>query len=355
MHAEVENRRLAIPKGSSCAQGSVLVVLVAFAFLAFAAETSILLPAGVAERYALWKVGASDWATAHLPAFILPIVRTFAAIALSPLLYLGFAAVLMAERIVPVDREQPAFSHGVVHDGVAWFLINTPLRGLVFSATLGLVYLVLDNLAPFVRINSELTNRLPVWLLVVAAVVVGDFGKWLQHYLSHKLSLLWHFHSIHHSQRELNLFTQARFHVVEMITLAPILYLPLYALNLDFELAVWILLAIEWHGRITHANLRTNFGPLRYALVTPQSHRVHHSRERRHHDRNFGTLFSCWDRLFGTHWKNENEYPPTGIADEQFPCEQSVAPASLLADYFAQLVYPFQQVTRARRDSNDAV
>ena len=354
MQAEVETHRLATSRDDRWLWGVALAVLIALALVAWAAESSILLPANISSHYAQLKSAAATWATDHLPAFALPIVRTFAAIALSPLLYLGFAAVLVAERLAPADREQPAFGHAVVHDSVAWFLINTPLRGFAFAATLGLVYFVLDNFAPFLRISPELTSQVPVWLLVVAAVVVGDFGKWLQHFVSHKSPLMWHFHSVHHSQRELNLFTQARFHAVEMFTLAPILYLPLYVLNLDFELAVWILLAIEWHGRITHANLRTNFGPLRYVFVTPQSHRVHHSRERCHHDRNFGTLFSFWDRLFGTHWKRDDDYPATGIADERFPLEQSARPTSVLANYFAQLIYPFQQLFRPRRDSHDA-
>jgi sterol desaturase/sphingolipid hydroxylase (fatty acid hydroxylase superfamily) len=353
MHADVETHRPVAVDGKSAVWSCALLALVALALLAWALESSILFPSQFADHYAALKTSFSDWAAATLPASLLPIVRTFAALALSPLLYLGFAAVLVAERLAPADVEQPAFGHGAIHDGVAWYLINTPLRGFVFAATLGLVYFVLDRFAPFLRVSPAVTDALPTWLLVIAALVVGDLGKWLQHYASHKVPFLWHFHSVHHSQRELNLFTQARFHAVEMITLAPILYLPLYVLNLDFELAVWILLAIEWHGRITHANLRTNFGPLRYALVTPQSHRVHHSRERQHHDRNFGTLFSIWDRLFGTQWRNDHEYPATGIDDERFPFERSAAPSNLLANYFAQLVYPFSALARSRRDPAD--
>lgn len=354
MYAEVETHRPAEVHGNRYAWSVACALLIALAILAGALESSTLLPASVFEQYETLKIDAADWTAANIPAFALPIIRTFAALVLSPLLYIGFAAVLVAERLAPADPEQSFFGHGVIHDSVVWYLINTPLRGFVFAATLGLVYLALDSFTPFLRVSPGITAQLPVWLLVLAAVVVGDLGKYLQHRVSHKVRWLWHFHSVHHSQRELNLFTQARFHAVEMITLAPILYLPLYVLNLDFQLAVWILLLIEWHGRITHANLRTNFGPLRYAFVTPQSHRVHHSRERQHHDRNFGTLFSFWDRLFGTHWHNEDEYPATGIEDERFPLEKSVRATNLLANYFAQLVYPFQQIARSRRDSNDA-
>jgi sterol desaturase/sphingolipid hydroxylase (fatty acid hydroxylase superfamily) len=133
------------------------------------------------------------------------------------------------------------------------------------------------------------------------------------------------------------------------VTLAPIMYLPLAVLNLDFDLAVWIVLGVEWYARISHANLRTHFGPLRFALVTPQSHRIHHSLERRHRDQNFGTLFCIWDRLFGTQWPGHDEYPATGIADESFPSESAPGIANLLTSYFAQLYYPFQQLVKSFR------
>lgn len=349
MRAEVETRPLAASIGKRQALYFSLALLVVLAIMAWAAESSVLLPAGIADRYALLKTSASEWTTAHLPESMLPIVRTFAALALTPLLYLGFAAVLVAERLLPADDEQSVISRGMVHDGVAWYLINTPLRVFVFAGAIGLFYFVFDNCLPFLRIKPELTGAIPTWILVVAAVLVSDLMKWIQHYLHHKVPYLWHFHSVHHSQRELNLFTQARFHAVEMFTLAPILYLPLYVLNLDFELAMWILLIAEWHGRITHANLRTHFGPLRHVLVTPQSHRIHHSLERRHHDQNFGTMFSFWDRLFGTQWHDHQEYPATGIGDQEFPWEESVRGTNLLANYFAQLIYPFQQWVKAWR------
>lgn len=326
-----------------------LLALVVLAVAAWALESSILLPEHVLRAYRSLAASIDSWATANVPAAILPFLRSVAAVVMSPLVYLGFAAVFVAERIAPADELQQPISRGLVHDGVAWFLINAPLSAFAFAGTLAAMYFVLDNYLPSIRIDPELTARLPTWVLVVAAVVLGDLLKWIHHVVTHKVPFLWHFHSIHHSQRELNLFTQARFHAVEFVTLAPVMYLPLAILNLDFELAVWIVLGIEWYSRITHANLRTHFGPLRYALVTPQSHRIHHSLEHRHRDRNFGTLFSLWDRLFGTQWPQHEEYPATGIADESFPSETAPGFASLLASYFAQLLYPFRQLMKSRR------
>jgi sterol desaturase/sphingolipid hydroxylase (fatty acid hydroxylase superfamily) len=305
------------------------------------------------ERYELLQTTINAWAAAHLPAIAAPIVRSLAAFALSPLLYIGLAVVLMAEWFAPADPQQELFSRGLAQDGFAWFFVDAPLKAIGFTVSLAAVYTLLDNFTPWLRIDSTLTEGLPGWALVLAAVVVGDLMRWVYHRLSHKISFLWYFHSIHHSQRELNLFTQMRFHAMETVFLVPLLYIPLYVLNLDFQLATWIVLFNDWNDRICHANLRTNYGPLRYIFVTPQSHRIHHSLERQHLDKNFATLLSVWDRLFGTQWSKYDEYPATGIADANFPWEESVGGSRVLINYVAQLIYPFRQIFGLQHPSDN--
>jgi sterol desaturase/sphingolipid hydroxylase (fatty acid hydroxylase superfamily) len=123
-------------------------------------------------------------------------------------------------------------------------------------------------------------------------------------------------------------------------------FTPLYLLGLDIQLAVWIPIAMESYERVYHANLRSGYGWLKYLLVTPQSHRIHHSAEARHRDKNFGIFFSFWDRLFGTQWTGYDEYPRTGIDDEGFPLEQTARPYNVFFTYFAQFVYPFAELAR---------
>jgi len=81
-------------------------------------------------------------------------------------------------------------------------------------------------------------------------------------------------------------------------------------------------------------------------LVTPQSHRVHHSIEGRHSDTNFGSLFSVWDHLFGTQYRRYDEYPDTGIEDAAFPVERSTRIRDLLVTPIVQMAYPFQRILR---------
>jgi len=106
---------------------------------------------------------------------------------------------------------------------------------------------------------------------------------------------------------------------------------------------------LKFYSRFYHGNIRTNLGPLRYLLVTPQSHRVHHSVEARHFDTNFGAILSIWDRLFRTRYRGDHEYPRTGIADKSFPLETSRHPIALLWAPVAQLLYPFQVLLRSVR------
>ncbi|MFV0524697.1 MAG: sterol desaturase family protein [Acidimicrobiales bacterium] len=97
-----------------------------------------------------------------------------------------------------------------------------------------------------------------------------------------------------------------------------------------------------WWTRLQHANLRLNFGPLRYLLVTPQSHRIHHSVDPVHYNSNYASVFA-WDRLFGTQHKDSASYPPTGIGDRHYPEATSYQPRDLLASLTGQLMYPFSR------------
>jgi len=95
-----------------------------------------------------------------------------------------------------------------------------------------------------------------------------------------------------------------------------------------------------WYTRLYHANIRTNLGPLKYILVTPQSHRVHHSLALEHRDTNFGSLFSFWDYLLGTQCQEYDVYPDTGIDDADFPQEQRLGLKRLLLTPIEQMLYP---------------
>ena len=101
--------------------------------------------------------------------------------------------------------------------------------------------------------------------------------------------------------------------------------------------------AASCYTRLTHANVRLRLGPLRWVLVTPQSHRIHHAPDPQYRDTNYGVVFSIWDRLFGTPHPCDDAYPPTGIDDPSFPDE---GPA-LLAPV-GHFLYPFRRPRAAQ-------
>jgi len=176
---------------------------------------------------------------------------------------------------------------------------------------------------------------------VVAAIVVYDFFGWLTHVIRHRVPTLWRFHEVHHSQRSMSPLADKRVHFVEAIVIATIALLPMIMLGLAPRTGGAIAAASLFYTAFIHSNIRTDLGPLRRVLVSPQAHRVHHSVHPEHADTNFGVILLVWDRLFGTLAKAEGEYPTTGVSDAWFPIERSARPASLVHTYARQVLHPF--------------
>ena len=167
---------------------------------------------------------------------------------------------------------------------------------------------------------------------------------WLQHWVNHKVPWFWEFHAVHHSQPELNFFTDYRYHVVEYFVRHTILSIPFSVLTFDTPTIVIVSLMTGWCSKFYHGNIRANLGLLKYLLVTPQSHRVHHSKENKHRDKNFGSILSVWDYLFGTQYRDYDEYPDTGIRDDAFPMEGARQWSDLLVTPIIQMAYPFRKI-----------
>jgi len=264
---------------------------------------------------------------------------------LNPWFYLVFAAVLALEHFVPAAEGQRPLSRGLRID-LLWAVPK-----LLFHASLLPLYvLFLQHLYNryFDWMTIDAVQRWPFWVRLLLAVLVGDFLFWLTHLVRHKVGPLWHFHAVHHSQRELNFFTEYRVHPFDDVFANTIGFLPLLMVKEGFASVVAVIWIRHWHTRVCHSNIKSNFGWLRYLLVTPQSHRVHHSVEPRHHDRNFGLTFSVWDYLFGTQYRGYDEYPETGINEADFPHEQEGWRYAGLGTLWDQLVYPFKALVQTR-------
>ncbi|HEY3935340.1 MAG TPA: sterol desaturase family protein [Gemmatimonadales bacterium] len=157
----------------------------------------------------------------------------------------------------------------------------------------------------------------------------------------------WHFHAIHHSQRDLNQFTDLRLHFVDLLVAYTVLTIPMFALQIAPAsiLAIGFLMAA--YARFVHSNVRATLGPFGYIFVSPQFHRIHHSIEARHQDRNFGNIFSFWDRFFGTLHGATDEYPETGVAGIDY------STTGLFGGMARQLIDPFARLMNGSSASTD--
>ncbi len=146
-------------------------------------------------------------------------------------------------------------------------------------------------------------NNLAVWGQLLLMFVLRDFIQWNVHRLLHRVPILWEFHKVHHSAKELGFATHLRFHWMETIAYRTIEYIPLAMIGFSiqqFFLVHIIALAI---GHFNHSNIYVPIGPLKYIFNNPQFHKWHHVKdlpERKKFGINFALSLSIWDYLFGT-------------------------------------------------------
>lgn len=263
---------------------------------------------------------------------------------LNPWFYGIFAGVLILEWLIPARASQRSLSRGLEAD-LFWVLLKTTAHVTLLPFYLALLQGLYSRHLDFLTFDA--VEAWPSSAKVLFALLFGDLVFWITHFVRHKVHLFWKFHAVHHSQRELNFFSEYRVHPVDDVFVYTIGFIPLFMFEMSGATVVAIVWIRHWHTRLYHANIRTDFGPLRYLLVTPQSHRIHHSSEPEHQDKNFGLTFSIWDQLFGTQYRGWEEYPETGIEDEDFPLEQGRGFVGALLVTFRQLIYPFQSIRRS--------
>jgi len=175
---------------------------------------------------------------------------------------------------------------------------------------------VADLLRPALAPVRALLSQPPAWVQFLLHVAVIDFLYYWTHRAQHRFPVLWRLHELHHSDPSFNVTTTLRVHWLEELMKLVTVLLPA-ALLVDAPSGVPTLLV--WTGAVwlffIHANARIGFGPLDRVLVSPAVHRVHHSTEPAHHDRNFAAYFSFWDVLFGTyHAPPRGRWPMVGTA-----------------------------------------
>ena len=139
------------------------------------------------------------------------------------------------------------------------------------------------------------------WLEVVVAVLLLDLVIYLQHRVYHAVPLLWRFHRMHHADVEFDVSTGIRFHPLSVLLSGLIKLAAVVAIGVSPVAVLVFEVLLNATSLFNHSNLRipaTVDGVLRWFLVTPDMHRVHHSSDVNETNRNFGFNFPWWDRLF---------------------------------------------------------
>ena len=151
----------------------------------------------------------------------------------------------------------------------------------------------------------------PTWLAVVVSVVLLDLLIYGQHVFVHFVPVLWRLHRMHHADLDIDVTTGARFHPLEIIFSILIKMAAVAVLGAPAAAVLIFEVALNATSMFNHANVKLSAGldrVLRWVVVTPDMHRVHHSVIKTETDSNFGFNLPWWDRIFGTY----NDQPQAG-------------------------------------------
>ncbi|MEC4888533.1 MAG: sterol desaturase family protein [Nitrospira sp.] len=178
----------------------------------------------------------------------------------------------------------------------------------------------------------------PAWLEMGLAVVLLDFIIYWQHQVFHLVPILWRFHMMHHSDLDLDVSSGVRFHPVEMVFSLLVKSAAVLVLGVAPLAVVAFEIVLNATALFNHSNVRMPLGldrALRWVIVTPDMHRIHHSTDRRETNSNYGFNVPWWDRLFGTYCAE----PALGQLGMKIGLEHLGPPVCL--NLFMMLRFPF--------------
>jgi sterol desaturase/sphingolipid hydroxylase (fatty acid hydroxylase superfamily) len=231
------------------------------------------------------------------------------------LFFFLFPILVVAERFIPRRSVGTDRRHRWVTN------IGLTVINLVVLSALPLSFIVAAHWASTQGWGLLNVVALPVLLTIIANLLLRGFLSFLTHLLMHKVPLLWRIHRVHHLDTDLDVSSTVRFHPAEFIV-GLCIGLPFVAL---LGLTPWVLVLYELFDVCvtlwSHSNTRLSASVdkvLRYFVVTPNLHRVHHSTWQPETDSNFGAVFPLWDIVFGTFRptpRTNHEIMPLGLEE----------------------------------------
>ena len=144
----------------------------------------------------------------------------------------------------------------------------------------------------------------PWWIAVVLSMVILDLAIYLQHVLFHAVPALWRLHRMHHADLDIDVTTGLRFHPIEIVLSILIKFAVIAVLGAPAAAVLIFEVLLNATSMFNHSNVRIPAGidrVLRWFVVTPDMHRIHHSILSRETNSNFGFNLPWWDHLLGTY------------------------------------------------------
>jgi sterol desaturase/sphingolipid hydroxylase (fatty acid hydroxylase superfamily) len=159
------------------------------------------------------------------------------------------------------------------------------------------------------------------WFLFsfMVLIIANDLVGYFVHRAQHKFSVLWAMHSLHHSAEALSMVTGARHFWLEGPLTSTVFPVMAIVFNAPPNMVMLVMLFYFLAGDgLAHLNMRLSLGRFSLCIQNPQYHRIHHSVEPQHRDKNFCRLLPLFDVIFGTAWKpGKDEFPKTGLVGEK--------------------------------------
>ena len=249
--------------------------------------------------------------------------------------FLGIFAVMALWEVAAPRRERRFTRLKRWPNNIGIVVVNTLVLRLAFPvAAVGMA--TVAEAGGWGLLNSHAP---PAWLAVVIAVVLLDLAIYLQHVMVHAVPAFWRLHRMHHADLDFDVTTGARFHPIEILLSMTIKLLVVAALGAPPVAVLIFEVMLNASSMFNHGNVRIPEGldrVLRWLVVTPDMHRVHHSALRRETNSNFGFSLPWWDRLFGTY----RAQPAAGHDAMTIGIEQFREPGDLRLD--RMLVQPFK-------------
>jgi sterol desaturase/sphingolipid hydroxylase (fatty acid hydroxylase superfamily) len=188
------------------------------------------------------------------------------------------------------------------------------------------------------------TMGLPAWAAIPLAFLAMDLAIYLQHVLFHAVPTLWRLHRMHHADQDIDVTTGVRFHPIEILLSMGIKFAVIVALGAPAIAVLIFEVLLNASSMFNHSNVRMPLWLdriLRWIVVTPDMHRVHHSIVVRETNSNFGFNLPWWDCLFGTY----RSQPAAGHDAMTIGIEQFREPGEQRID--RMLTQPFREDTRS--------